>query len=228
MEKTNSVYLDGSVASCDILSNGNGETVAGITFITLVPKSGVPKDARLSERYDMMRHLVMVMSETENDPDLLELERSCREEKRLRPYKLRGRLMEVNGDSVVVCRVEDLSQTRNMGTRRNNNCSLVGPVVNLGHSDDFATMVLDTGVCNVRTFFPKKTFKDAYAMIAEGRLRKGTFMDVSGPLMSQEYTDGKTRMHRVLVVPHAVKQVKLAKKREQGMSRKTGRKPGGR
>lgn len=223
MEKANSVFLNGTVGDCRILGrDGNVSAVAGISFYTLLQKPGASREAKLTDRNTLMRHMVRVKAEGGEDVKrLLELERSCRTQTVLRPHELRGVLREKEGSSFIDCRSEDFVPVRKIleDVKQNNRASMVGSVIATTHTDDFAKVVVDTGEGQVSAFFPKETFPEAWEAIAGGRFKKGSVLSMKGPLQSQEYTDGDRSVFTSIVTPHVMEQVRLSKTLKE---RKTG------
>ena len=225
MEKTNTVYLDGHVGACFILSRDSGKTVAGLQFYTFIPKEGAPQDGKPSERFDYMRHKVRVTAVGPDGDRLLDIERLCAKDPGIHPYELRGILRSLpDGSSFVDCNVEDLKPTSRIQTdpALNNVAKICGSVVSATYSDRFAKVSVDTGEGNVYVFFPKETFKEAWEVVAKGNMKKGTMLSLEGPILSREYTDGKSRFLVSVLTPHTMQQEKLTKRRRQESGRKVG------
>ena len=225
MEKTNSVHLEGHVGSVFILSRDENRTVAGLQFYTFIPKEGAPKTGKPSERFDYMRHKVRVTAVGPDGDRLLEIERICAADPGIHPYELKGVLRDLpDGSNLVDCRIEDLKPTRSIQTNPelNNVAKIAGSVVSTTYSDRFAKVLIDTGQGNVSVFFPKETFGEAWEAVSKGRMKKGTMLAIEGPLLSQEFTDGKSRFLVSVVTPHVMQQEKLTKRRRQGAMHKVG------
>lgn len=223
MEKANSVFLNGTVGDCRILGrDGNESAVAGISFYTLLPKPGASREAKLTDRNTLMRHMVRVKAEGGEDVKrLLELERSCRTQTVLRPHELRGVLREKEGSSFIDCRSEDFVPVRKIleEVKQNNRAFMVGSVIATTHTDSSAKVFVDTGEGQVIAFFPKDQSPDFWEAIAGGRIKKGSVLSMKGPLQSKEYTDGDRSVFTSIVTPHVTEQVRLSKTLRE---RKTG------
>lgn len=219
MEKANSVYLNGTVGDCVILRREGDVTVAGVTFYTLLPKPGADPKAPPSDRYEYMRHLVRVRADGGDGDSLVDLARSCRERASLHPYELRGVLRYAGSNSVVDVAGRDFIPTRSIGLKGNNVAFVAGSVSSVSYSDAYAVVVLDTGGGNVTAFFPKATFKDAWKAVSAGRLRKGSGVEMRGPLLGCSYTDGRKTFFRSVVTPHVINQRKLSRDNTRGPGR---------
>lgn len=225
MEKTNQVYLNGHVGSCIILRRDEQETVAGLRFYTFIPKENAPENGRTTQRFDHMEHKVRVVAVGPDGDRLLDIERMCAKDPRIHPYELRGILRELeDGSSIIDCRMEDLWPTDGIETNPeiNNVTKISGSVVQTSYTDRYAKVLLDTGEGNVTVWFPKETFEEAWNVVKEGRMVRGTMLSLEGPLLSREYTDGKTRFVQSVLTPHIMEQEKLAKKQRHGARRRVG------
>ena len=212
MDKTNSVYLEGPIAGCHYVKDrADGGLVAGFSFATAIPNPDATADMKPSERIrELMIHRVRVVASALEASSLRSLAESYRGKAALQPYEVNGGvLLEEGGEAVVECRMADLRKAGAIKITGNNEMSLSGSIDSVSYTDRFARIILDTGVSKVSTFFPKKTFPNAWEMIANGSLKKGSLISAKGPLMSMKVTDGKRELLTAVVVPHHMEQIRL-------------------
>lgn len=218
MKRVNSVRLDGAVDTCRIVSDSEGLTVARLSVFTLMPRPGVNRERQPSERFERMYHRVRLAVPTGEAGWLRDLESDFRVGVRtLRPCHVEGMLLTDGDMSVVNCKPDGFAFTDSIRVDDNNRCLFVGEVSSVSHTDKTATVVLSTGVSDVRSFILRSTNRGAWDDVASGRIAKGDALQLEGPLHSLPYTDGKRNLFVSTVTPHVMKKITLKREKQKGV-----------
>ena len=220
MRKVNSVRLEGALESCRTETGEGGLTVARLSVVTFHPRPGVSPDSKPSERFDREHHLVKVSASGEKAGQLRGLEEefaaSAPGVVPFRPCSANGRL-QMQGDVMYVdCKGEGFELTERLRTEKNNRVQLMGEVLSTSYTDRTASVVVDTGDCQVRSFISRNINADAWQRVSSGALKRGDGVLLDGPLLSSRFTDGKKTLFMCMVSPHLMQKVNLRLERKKG------------
>ena len=223
MERTNqvnSVFLNGAVRSCDILSRDGGVTVASVLLYTLRPKPDAPPKVTSVEQCEQTAHRVRLVGKGGDASRIEELAQVCSRpfDAHERVYDFRGVLKEKDGNNYVECEADGFSRSKILEIANNNEAQMVGTVVATTHSDRFATVLVDAGGTTVRAQFAKDAFKDAWDSVARGKVKKGSTVSLKGPMDTGFITEGTKRLFRVSLAPVTMENLRLTQRKTAGPS----------
>ena len=213
MKKINKVHLEGGVAACTTKDAG-ASTLASVVLYTLFPVDGPGRPP--SVRFGKMYHRVMVSARKGHDDGIRALGELFSNGMPKTPVcrSVDGTLVSgPDGESIIVCRGASFKEMSALSTSGNNTVRLCGKILKTNHTDHTATFSLDSGGESPSVvFIQKKSNFTAWDMIASGMLHEGSQVDLSGPLISREYTDGKTTIHNSVVIPREISSVRIEEK----------------
>lgn len=228
LKSDNSVHLDGMVESCRIVGQFKGKSVAKLSVITLHPKADLSASDELtpSKRFDKMRHVVRVVAAGDLAQSLRSLETSLKVERAvgsaetadLHPCSVDGYIASQDGENFIESREGGFRLTEKVKTKENNVAHVSGRVESVVYSNESARILVSTKEGDINSFFPKSLNRSGWDAIAEGRIKKGDVVSMSGPLIAGEFTDGKKTLRTYMVTPHVIQKLSLEKKVSSGPS----------
>lgn len=227
----NTVHIEGQVFSCVITNKDNPSdyTVADLEVITATRHE--TEDGKI-ELKDKLFHRVRVIATGENRKKYKQLEKVC-EIERNKKYNIKPIAISLEGEITVgknnqpyvLATKDNISFSDNIKFK--NSLKLLGKVEKTISNNHFATAILSS-----QTSFGKKILipmvvfnKDnpkGWNDIASGKLHKGDIIDISGPLVSSFYGNGKDSKYRCSVnVKHStILNQKLHKEKKKTRSLK--------
>ena len=219
--KNNSVHLDGVLEAFKVLKTDESGGLAWASVVTLHPKDNMAGDTAPSVRYDRLHHDVQVLADKDSVDRLsffAEGLKTQQESGSVFACSLDGRIGYDGKENFVVCDVKDLYRSDLVKTNGNNQVNVSGEVVSAAIMGENAKITVKVGDVIIESHVSRREHSSVWDMVAGGSLKKGNLVSFSGPLLSQQYTDGKQTMRSCSVSPHLFQKIGLDKK----TTRKTG------
>ena len=211
MKKVNKVHLDGGVASCRVVPSPDGRAVAEVLLYTLYPAGAESRFP--SERYGKMYHRVRVVAgdgDGEAFSSVRDLEARLKDGPSGRPEcrSVDGELVSAGGVTFVECPLSSFRPSASLKVQDNNQVEISGSVVECSHTDRGASVTIEAGRGRVTTFISREINQGAWEMVSQGRLPKGEAVSRKGPMLTRDYTDGRTTLSATVVSVHEVRQLR--------------------
>lgn len=225
----NTVHLEGPVYSCVITNKEKPSdyTVANLEVVTATRHK--TEDGEI-EYKDKMYHHVRVIATGDKAERFKQLEKECKTERnagiKIKPIvlSLDGEIaVGKNGQPYVLASEENVTFSEKLKFK--NNMTIQGKVEKSISNNHFATALLSTQTSfGTTVIIPMVVFnKDnpkGWGDIASEKVRKGDTINITGPLISGIYGDGKDSKYRCSVNArhYTVMNQKLKKERKAGTS----------
>lgn len=227
MKNKNTVFLDGIIEECSVISGGD-KSLAEMTVVTLHPNVCGTRGEQLSSRYDKFRHDVRVSFDGPGN-EFRKMESEINVGFYMRPgisellcCRLRGALC-VEDDGNVFISVDGNSpdgfqRTDSVETINNNFAAVTGKVVSTSYSDGSARISVDIGNGVIDSFTVHETNLVGWDAVASGNIKKGDTVYMSGPLIVGEYSNGEKTLKTCMLSFHEIQNLKQEKRQVPGIS----------